>query len=125
MGPWRSGPRPRSPRRYFSRRRRFDSDSGTGAGGVDGFALALMRGKRRAGAEGGGPAEGDVAVVLAGDVETVGIGEGLRIGVGRPHHRDHRLPLPDPAPAQVEILGRDAGGVLARALVTQQLLDRG
>src|SRR5436309_1370390 len=180
MGSPVSGSSATSPRRYFSRRRRLDSESPASVAAA-GFASVIRTGpgsrrgggwsglerhrqdlqaaeskvrppdegrglesevghaaqhrpegdlpldprERRAEAEVSGPAEGEVTVVLAGNVETIGVGEALGIAVGRAHHRNDYLARADLAPAHLHIGGGEAARVLARTLVPEKLLDRG
>src|SRR5580704_6942126 len=86
--------------------------------------LSFHSGQRSSETEMGSEAECDVTVVLAADVEPVGIGKALRIPVGCAHYRDHGLPLADLFSAHFDIIWRQTGGVLARTLVPQQLFDR-
>jgi thioesterase domain-containing protein len=71
-----------------------------------------------------GPAEGDMAVVGTGDVEPIRIGEASRVAIGRTHDRDHRLPFVNQPPAELNVLGGQPRGVLARALVAQEFFNR-
>ena len=61
-------------------------------------------------------------VVRSVEVQAVRIREAVRIAITRRHYDDHRLPLPDLFAAEHDIVGRDAGGVLAGALVAEQFL---
>ena len=61
-----------------------------------------------------------MAVILARDVETVGIRKAFRVAVGRAHDRNHRLALADLLSSQLHILWRQPRRVLAGALVAQQ-----
>ncbi len=87
--------------------------------------LALDARERRAEAEVCRPAEGEVPVVGAVNVQPVRVGESLRVAVRGPDHRHHRLSLADRLPADLHIFRGQARGVLDRAFVAQQLLDSG
>ena len=67
------------------------------------------------------PAEGNVAVVGARDVEAVRVGKLSRIAVGGADERHHQLALADRVAAQLDVLARDARRALHRAVVAQQL----
>ncbi len=70
------------------------------------------------------PGERQVPVILAADIEAIGIREPLWITVRRSHHRNDRLALLDSFPTQHHVFGSQACGLLARALVAQQFLHR-
>ena len=97
----RSAVRPRRPRfvRHSSGRSCSAIREHAPEQGLEGD-LALDPRERGAEAEVGRPPEGDVAVVLAGEVEPVGIREPFGVAVGRAHDRDHRLALADHAVAE-------------------------
>lgn len=65
------------------------------------------------------PSEGQVAVVLARDVQLVGIAEALRIVVCRSQDGDGRLAPANQFPTQIYVGRRKARGVLDGALVAQ------
>ena len=65
-----------------------------------------------------------MTVILAANVQSVRIRKTLWIAVCCSHHRSHHLPLANQFPPQLYILGGQPGGMLAGALVSQQLLHR-
>ena len=66
--------------------------------------------------------ESHMTIVFAGNVQAVGIGKALRVAVGRPHHRNHRVFALDALAAEFNIGGGNARGVLAWAFITQAVL---
>ncbi len=72
-----------------------------------------------------GPTEGEVTIVLAGDVQGIGIREALWISISCSHHRDDRLPLANRLAAKNHVIGSQARRVLAGAIVSEQFLDGG
>ena len=86
--------------------------------------LTFDPGKRSAKAIMAPPRECHMTIVVSGEVETVGIGEALRITVGRAHHRDDGLTLANELATQLDILGGQTRSVLAGALVAQELFNR-
>jgi hypothetical protein len=70
-------------------------------------------------------AEVEVPVLASAEVERVGVGEPRRVAVRCAQQQEHALALADPIVADVKVLrGRDPAH-LHRAVVPQQLLDRG
>src|SRR5229473_613713 len=86
--------------------------------------LALDPCQRRAKAEVAGPREGNMAVVLATDIQAVRVGETLRVAIGSTHDRDNRLAFADHLSPKLYIIGGQACCVLAWAFVAQQFLYR-
>src|SRR5215510_6652525 len=70
-------------------------------------------------------AEGEMTVVAAADVEPRRLGELGRVAVRRAEEEGHLRALREDVPAVGDLFERDADGELDRALVAQQLLDRG
>lgn len=69
--------------------------------------------------------EGEVARVLPGDVETIRLGETLRIAVGSVHDRDHELAASDCLPAELDVRrGPAVQRPLHRPLVAQWIRGR-
>ena len=87
--------------------------------------MSFEAGQGCAEAEMGGPAEGEMAIVGAIEIEAVGIGKSLGIAIAGGHHGDHRLPLANLLAAEHHVIGGQPGGVLAGAFVAEQLLDGG
>src|ERR1041385_5411026 len=70
-----------------------------------------------------GPAKREMRIIGASQIERVRICESLGIAIARSHDRNHRLPFPDELAADYRVFRTNAGGLLARTLVTQQLFD--
>src|SRR5207244_10896787 len=70
--------------------------------------LSLDARQRRAEAEVRAPAERQVAVIRAAEVQTVGCGGALGGTVAGGHRCDARLALLDPAATQLDVVGRHA-----------------
>ena len=68
-------------------------------------------------------AEGQMRVGIAADVEALGVGEGLRIAVGRVHEGEDALAAPDQASAELDVVGGDARQGAGRPVVAQPFLD--
>jgi len=66
-----------------------------------------------------------MAVRRAGDIQPIGLREGVRIAVGGSHQEHDQLALPYRAATDLDILIGDLGDPLRRALETQELLHRG
>jgi len=97
---------PRKPR--FGRHRMASSarvSRGNRPSRVSKGDLPFHAGERGAEAEVGRPAEGQVPVVLACQVDPVGIAEALGIPVGGAHHGDHRRALGDVFPPRTAPAG--------------------
>src|ERR1051325_4436967 len=71
------------------------------------------------------PAERQMAIVLARKIERIWKGEAARVAIGRSHDSNDGVPPPNLLAAEIEVLGRDTGRVLAWAFVTQELLHAG
>ena len=63
------------------------------------------------------PAEGDVTIVRARDVETVGVGKLGRVTVGGPDEGQDQLAFADRAAADGDVFARNARGTLHGAVV--------
>src|SRR2546428_3784150 len=74
-------------------------------------------------AEVNAPAEGDVAVVGPGKVETIRVGELGGVAIRGADEGHHHLTLADRPAADRDVRARDARGALHGTIVTQQLLD--
>src|SRR5580658_9217488 len=81
--------------------------------------------QRRTEAEMSSVSKGEVAVIDAGNIKTVGIREALRIAVRRRHHGHDRLSLADHFALPLHIFRSQTSGVLAGTLVTQHFFDGG
>lgn len=73
----------------------------------------------------GGPAEREMAIVLAREVEAIWVGETLGIAVASAHDGDNCLTLADGFATEFEIGWGKARSVLARAFKAQEFLDGG
>ncbi len=71
------------------------------------------------------PAECQMPIIRALQVERVGIVEALRIAIAGGNHRDNRLPAPDVLASERDVFVRHARRVLDGAFEAQQLFDRG
>src|SRR6266568_6261644 len=87
--------------------------------------LTFDAGKRGAEAEMRRPAECEVAIIRPGQVQSVGIGKALRVAIAGRHDSHYGIALADPLPTQLHVVRGEPRRMLARALVAQQLLDRG
>src|SRR5579883_919200 len=87
--------------------------------------LALEAGERSAETEVSGPTEGKVAIVLACEIEAVGLGETLGIAIAGSQDGHDCLAAPNELAAKRDVRRSHAGGVLGGRLETQQLLDGG
>src|SRR5437660_75416 len=65
------------------------------------------------------PAEREVPVVLARDVEAIGLREAFWIAVSRCHHGDCGLPFANLLPSKFQIVRCETRSVLARRLITE------
>src|SRR5881628_3460769 len=74
-------------------------------------------------AEVNAPAEGDVAVVGPGEVETIRVGELGGIAIRSADEGHHHLTLADRPAADRDVRARDARSALHGTIVAQQLLD--
>ena len=70
-------------------------------------------------------AEGDMRVVLTGDIEPVGCGKLRRVMVGRAEHNQDLLVLLNTLAANFDLAKRNPGRHLHRPVVSQELLNRG
>src|SRR5207249_12035873 len=71
------------------------------------------------------PAEREVPVVLARDVEAIGLREAFWVAVSRCHHGDCGLPFANLLPSKFQIVRCETRGVLARRLITEHFLYSG
>ena len=81
--------------------------------------LPLDARQRRAKTEVTGPAESEVPIVCARNVEAIGIGKSLRVAIAGRHDGNYRLAFANQFAADFSVFTTDAGRVLAWALVPQ------
>src|SRR5438477_13071328 len=70
----------------------------------------------------GCPPEREMPVVLARNVETIGLREAFWVSVSRCHHGDCGLPLANLLASKLDVVRGETRGVLARRLITEHFL---
>src|SRR5713226_4579938 len=85
--------------------------------------LSLDTRQRRAKTEVTSPAESEMAIVRSGNVKPIRIRKSFGIAIAGAHYCNHRLTFANLFATEFSVCGTNARGVLAGALVAQQLFD--